>query len=106
MYCIHCGTENPNNVNYCKECGHHFLRKQLQEIQDEYIINVCISVITGICTGVISGIFSFSISSMWHPELWQATILYVVSLLTIVGLIYYVVKILEKSIKNRIKRNL
>jgi len=106
MYCIHCGIENPNNVYYCKGCGRPFLRKQLEEIGDEYKINVCISIVVGICTGIISGIFSAAFSSLWHPELWVAALVFLAVIVAVVMLIIYATKTLATSLKNRIKRNL
>jgi drug/metabolite transporter (DMT)-like permease len=106
MFCIHCGTENRNDALFCIGCGQHIKRKLIEEIADEYKINVCIAIIVGLCTGVISGIFSATFSSTWHPELWQAIVILFFSMIVIMGSIFSLTKTLKESLERRIKRNL
>jgi len=105
MFCSKCGAPKPTvPTNFCTKCGTQFSKESIEDIRDNYQINVGVSTAIGLSSGIITVIFSAAISQIFHFEWWGWAIILVVTggLMTI--LLFSSFKTIKNSLERQLKR--
>jgi uncharacterized membrane protein YvbJ len=104
MICPNCGSEKIENANFCFNCGYQFSNDGIEEVKDNYLINVNLSIALGLCVGIITGLFSAAIHETIVMPWWGWWIVLVVITIFLVKLLFTSFADVEKSLKRQMRR--